>query len=141
MLPGGIVYRIKSLKQPQWPPVGGWLDKLWYILSIQFLQIIKKDAENRMKKVLTIIMWFVISKHPKLQQNGKHPNCLSGPVEEWMNWGPQFRHRLEHWSNWNDYLPSLCISIGDYEHVDWEKQILGRYIQYNSICAIASTYT
>ena len=47
--------------------------------------MIKKGAEDRMKRVLTNIMCFVIAKHPKPKQNGEHPNCLSGPVEEWMN--------------------------------------------------------
>lgn len=55
-----------------------------YLLSM-FPQMIKKDADDNMERVLTIITWSVIAKKQKPERSGKHANCLSGSVEEWMN--------------------------------------------------------
>lgn len=55
-----------------------------YLLSM-FPQMIKKDADDNMERALTMITWSVIAKKQKPEQSGKHPNCLSGSVEKWMN--------------------------------------------------------
>ena len=60
----------KTWKQPGWPSIGEWINKLWYIHTMEYYSVIKRSELQKTQRNLKCILL------SERSQSEKATNCM-----------------------------------------------------------------